>query len=74
MIQNRALNKTISFYIEGIHYKTGKPVQIKVMRIILLISKTLQYYLMKSKNNIIAPGLIDNQINGYQILIFQGTI
>jgi N-acetylglucosamine-6-phosphate deacetylase len=64
---------TNPFSIEGIHYATGKPVRIEVSEgIIREISEISE---LKEENNVwyIAPGLIDNQINGYANVDFSGN-
>jgi N-acetylglucosamine-6-phosphate deacetylase len=64
---------TNPFSIEGIHYVTGKPVRIEVSEgIIREISEISE---LKEENNVwyIAPGLIDNQINGYANVDFSGN-
>lgn len=55
--------------IEGIHYMTGFPVRIEIIDgIIGSISEIKEY-----KDNLyLAPGLIDNQINGYANVDFSG--
>jgi N-acetylglucosamine-6-phosphate deacetylase len=51
--------------VKGIHFETGKPVRIDISGgIITDISKTNAAGLLSDKYYI-APGLIDNQINGY---------
>ncbi len=61
-----------SFIAEGIHYATGKPVRIEVsdglIRNIIEIGDATD-----NGNLIIAPGLIDNQINGYANVDFSGN-
>ena len=61
------------FTIEGIHYETGKPVCIEIYDgFIGKINKKAG--LINGKQNLfIAPGLIDNQINGYANVDFSGN-
>jgi N-acetylglucosamine-6-phosphate deacetylase len=71
----KPINKksTDHLIIEGIHYATGKPVRIEVSEgIIREISEISE---LEEKNNdlFIAPGLIDNQINGYANVDFSGN-
>jgi N-acetylglucosamine-6-phosphate deacetylase len=66
-------NRTSHFEIEGIHYATGNPVRVEIsggnIRNVTEISG------LKDENRIlyIAPGLIDNQINGYANIDFSGN-
>ncbi len=65
-------NKTAHFTIEGIHYITGNPVRMEIIdghigNIIEIAG------LGDEKSNLfVAPGLIDNQINGYANVDFSG--
>jgi N-acetylglucosamine-6-phosphate deacetylase len=56
---------TNSFSIEGIHYATGKPVRIEVSEGIIREINEISGLKNESNKSYIAPGLIDNQINGY---------
>jgi N-acetylglucosamine-6-phosphate deacetylase len=59
--------------ITGLHYATGKPVTIRIVdgRIVdLTEDETLSG---DDQKLIVAPGLIDNQINGYANVDFSGT-
>lgn len=58
--------------IEGIHYATGNPVSIEIIDGIIGDIKEISVLPLGSKNLIIAPGLIDNQINGYANVDFSG--
>ena len=61
------------FKIEGIHYGTGKPVSIEIIDgYIGNISET-DGLKNGNVNSFIAPGLIDNQINGYAGVDFSGN-
>jgi N-acetylglucosamine-6-phosphate deacetylase len=65
--------KNTQFTISGIHYATGEPVKIKIAdgRFVDFIeADTLS---KEEQRLIIAPGLIDNQINGYANVDFSGT-
>jgi len=66
-------DKTAPFTIEGIHYATGNPVRIEIID--GSIGNIIEIAGLKDKNNIlfIAPGLIDNQINGYANVDFSGS-
>lgn len=62
-----------SFKIEGIHYGTGKPVSVEIIDgYIGNISET-DGFKNGNVNSFIAPGLIDNQINGYAGVDFSGN-
>jgi N-acetylglucosamine-6-phosphate deacetylase len=51
--------------IDAIHYETGKPVKIEIRdKLIHKISEISG--LQQNQNLFVAPGLIDNQINGYK--------
>lgn len=61
------------FKIEGIHYGTGKPVSIEIID--GYIGDIIETDGMKNgnANSFLAPGLIDNQINGYAGVDFSGN-
>jgi N-acetylglucosamine-6-phosphate deacetylase len=66
-------DKAAPFTVEGIHYATGTPVRIDISdNVILDINEVAG---LEDKNSIlyIAPGLIDNQINGYANVDFSGN-
>ena len=50
--------------IEGIHYYTGKPVQIKVSEGKIAEIKTIEKWTGKN-HMFVAPGFFDNQVNGF---------
>lgn len=58
--------------IEATHYETGKPVRLEI-RNGLIGSITEMPESEKCSNLYIAPGLIDNQINGYKGIDFSDT-
>jgi N-acetylglucosamine-6-phosphate deacetylase len=65
--------KYTQFNISGIHYATGEPVKIRIAD-----GKFVDFIEADILSNdedklIIAPGLIDNQINGYANVDFSGT-
>jgi N-acetylglucosamine-6-phosphate deacetylase len=64
---------TNSFSIEGIHYATGKPVRIEVSEGIIREINEISGLKNESNKSYIAPGLIDNQINGYSNVDFSGN-
>lgn len=60
------------FTIEGLNYNTGKPVSIYVIGDTITGIREIKSLQHGSENIIIAPGLIDNQINGYAGVDFSG--
>jgi len=68
-----AKDNTAPFTIEAIHYVTGNPVRIEIID--GRLGKIIEITSLKDENNIlyIAPGLIDNQINGYANVDFSGN-
>lgn len=65
--------KTAPFSIEGIHYETGNLVRIEIID--GRIENIIEISGLKDEKSIffIAPGLIDNQINGYANVDFSGN-
>jgi N-acetylglucosamine-6-phosphate deacetylase len=63
----------IKHTIEGIHYATGNPVKLEISDGIIIDIVEINELSGESKNLIIAPGLIDNQINGYANIDFSGN-
>lgn len=61
------------YKIEGIHYETGKPVSLEINNGIIADIKETQITKSGNRNLFIAPGLIDNQINGYAGIDFSGS-
>lgn len=51
--------------IEGIHYKTGKPVRIEVQNGIIKSVKNIKKLSGQNAGFFIAPGFFDNQVNGF---------
>ena len=73
------MKKTVSpkdqvfpFSIEGLHYITGKPVSLYVIGGMIAEIKNIATLPRGSEDLFIAPGLIDNQINGYANIDFSG--
>jgi N-acetylglucosamine-6-phosphate deacetylase len=66
-------DKTDPFTIEGIHYETGKPVRIEIINGII----GSIFEVRDSKNEdllpFVAPGFIDNQVNGFANVDFSGS-
>jgi N-acetylglucosamine-6-phosphate deacetylase len=58
--------------IEGIHYATGKPVIIEICEGLIEKISDGTNLSVTGKSLFIAPGLIDNQINGYDGIDFTG--
>jgi N-acetylglucosamine-6-phosphate deacetylase len=61
------------FTIEGIHYETGKPVRIDIVDGLIRSINELSSSVNNDKNLLVAPGLIDNQINGFAGVDFSGN-
>ena len=55
--------------IKAIHYETGKPVRIEI-KDGLIVSITETQLSPERRNQYVAPGLIDNQVNGYSGIDF----
>jgi N-acetylglucosamine-6-phosphate deacetylase len=51
--------------IEGIHYATGKPVQIKIEKGKIAEIKSINKLKDETSKTYIAPGFFDNQVNGF---------
>ena len=51
--------------IEGIHYATGKPVQIKIENGKIAEIKSIKKLKDENNKTFIAPGFFDNQVNGF---------
>jgi len=60
-------------FIDGIHYLTGKPVRIEVRRGIIVRIAGLPDPDQALNLPWVAPGLIDNQVNGYANVDFSGS-
>lgn len=59
--------------IKAIHYETGKPVRIEIRdKLIYKISETSGP--LQNQNLFVAPGLIDNQVNGYRGVDFSDAV
>lgn len=65
--------ETVINKIEGIHYATGNPVSIEINDGFISDIREINEISGKRKNLIVAPGLIDNQINGYANVDFSGN-
>lgn len=59
--------------LEGIHYETGNPVSIEIIDGIIVRINEIERSKNGNMNLFIAPGLIDNQINGYAGVDFTGN-
>jgi N-acetylglucosamine-6-phosphate deacetylase len=51
--------------VEGLHYETGKPIRIEIESGLIRNITPVDSLPEKSESLFIAPGLIDNQVNGY---------
>jgi N-acetylglucosamine-6-phosphate deacetylase len=65
--------ETIKQKLEGIHYATGKTVSIEIIDGIIGEMCEISVLPDDCRKFIIAPGLIDNQINGYAGVDFSGS-
>ena len=61
-----------SFSVTGLHYETMLPIQIEIADGRILAIRNLESDTAGAKLPIIAPGLIDNQVNGYAGVDFSG--
>ncbi len=61
-----------SIEIKALHYETGKPVRIEIIEG-LMVSITEMQLSRENSTLFVAPGLIDNQINGYSGIDFSDT-
>jgi N-acetylglucosamine-6-phosphate deacetylase len=62
-----------NFVIEALHYDTGKPVRLEVIKGIIAGIHDIDKLSKDAESLVIAPGLIDDQINGYANVDFSGT-
>lgn len=60
------------FRITGMHYRTGKPVSIFVAGGVIVEIREISSLPKDLEKIVVAPGLIDNQINGYAGVDFSG--
>ncbi len=58
--------------IEGLHYKTERPVGIFVIGGTIAEIKEISSLPLGSENYYVAPGLVDNQVNGFANVDFSG--
>lgn len=56
--------------IEGLHFATGKPVQVEIQDGKILEIRNIKKLSNKNSNLIIAPGFFDNQVNGFDGISF----
>jgi N-acetylglucosamine-6-phosphate deacetylase len=66
-------NNPDHFTIEGIHYETSKPVSIEIVNGLIGNITEIKNLRDENINLFVAPGFIDNQINGYANVDFSGT-
>ncbi len=59
--------------VEALHYETGKPVRIEVHQGIIRDIHNIDRLRKDAETLIVAPGLIDDQINGYANVDFSGA-
>lgn len=60
------------FKIEGLHYKTGRPVQVHIVGGIIAEVKETKSLPRDAGGLFISPGFIDNQVNGFANIDFSG--
>jgi N-acetylglucosamine-6-phosphate deacetylase len=65
--------KKTQYTVDGIHYATGTPVSIEIIDGLIGNITETGGLEKDSMNLYIAPGLIDNQINGYANVDFSGS-
>src|SRR5450759_5686610 len=65
-------NKMDCLNIEGIHYESGKLVRIEIVDGLIGSINEIPVSKDENVNLFVAPGLIDNQINGYVGVDFSG--
>jgi N-acetylglucosamine-6-phosphate deacetylase len=61
------------FTVSGIHYATGRPVRLEINGGIIVNVTETDRLAEEDQKLFVAPGLIDNQINGYANVDFSGT-
>jgi N-acetylglucosamine-6-phosphate deacetylase len=59
--------------VSGVHYATGKPVRIVIKDGLISSISGIERKKIDSHDLFVAPGLIDNQINGYANVDFSGN-
>ena len=64
--------KEAQFIISGIHYATGEPVSLEIRDGLIINISEPESPEEENMNLFIAPGLIDNQINGFANVDFSG--
>ena len=65
--------KETQFIISGIHYATGKPVRVDIKDGLIVNITESERHGGGARDLFVAPGLIDNQINGYANVDFSGN-
>jgi N-acetylglucosamine-6-phosphate deacetylase len=60
------------FKIDAVHYVTGKPVRLEIIDGSIAKIEEIDDLKDEDKSLVVAPGLIDNQINGYAGVDFSG--
>lgn len=72
-VRKKSDGDTLLSSIEGIHYSTGKPVRVDVKNGIISEICEIKELSNRLTKVYVAPGLIDNQINGYAGIDFSGN-
>jgi N-acetylglucosamine-6-phosphate deacetylase len=66
-------NRAYDFQVEGLHYLDNKPIEIEIKEGKISGVKRIKRLQNEANSLIIAPGLIDNQVNGYMGYSFVNT-
>ena len=66
-------DKENQFNIAGIHYASGRPVILNIKDGLIGNIREIDNHDKEARKLLIAPGLIDNQINGYANIDFSGS-
>ena len=66
-------NRAYDFKVDGLHYLDNKPVEIKIKDGIISEVNRIKNLPDEANAMIIAPGLVDNQVNGYKGFSFVNT-
>lgn len=72
-VNGKSINGNFLSIIEGIHYSTGKPIRVEIADEFISDICDIPFPQNHLKSLYIAPGLMDNQINGYAGIDFSGS-
>jgi N-acetylglucosamine-6-phosphate deacetylase len=65
-------NRAETQSVVGLHYETGRPVRIEIEKGLIGEISEVPFPAAGGQELVVAPGLIDNQVNGYQGVDFAG--